>query len=228
MLADLSAVLVKLMAAWLLLGLAATWAWREKLDLGKHMLAASVRGLVQLLLLALVLDSIFSVRSRLLQALIIVAFCLFAAHTSATHHPRRMQAWLAAGAGLICACGLTLPWLAFTGAISDDTRTLIPLGSMVAANGMNAVSLMFHRMRGRGSGLSGLRAAMIPPVDTLRVTGLVHMPGIFVGMILAGATPLAAAGAQLVVLYMIVASSFTACVVSFVVMNHLHKREACA
>ena len=69
----------------------------------------------------------------------------------------------------------------------------------------------------------GLRTAMISPINTLKVVGLVHMPGIFVGMILAGSTVFAAASAQLVVLYMIVASSFTACVVSFFMVKHLHK-----
>jgi putative ABC transport system permease protein len=116
--------------------------------------------------------------------------------------------------------------LAFSGAIDADTRTLIPLGSMIAANGMNTISLMFHRMGDSGTAMDGLRQAMIPPVDTLRVAGLVHMPGIFVGMVLAGAAPLAAASAQLVVLYMIVTSSFTACMVSFLMLNHLNKAQA--
>jgi len=99
---------------------------------------------------------------------------------------------------------------------------------MLVANGMNTVSLMFNRMDGDNA-LAGLRQAMIPPVDTLRVAGLVHMPGIFVGMVLAGAAPLTAASAQLVVLYMIIASSFTACMVSFLMLNHLNKaRPACA
>jgi len=218
--------LAGLMAAWLLLFGAAAWAWREKLDLGKRMLLASLRGLVQLLLLAFVLHWIFDIRSHWAQALLVLAFCVLAARTSASHHTRPGQAWLAASLGLACACLVTLPWLAVTGAIGNDTRTLIPLGSMIAANGMNTISLMFHRMDDSGTVMDGLRQAMIPPVDTLRMAGLVHMPGIFVGMVLAGAAPLAAASAQLVVLYMIVTSSFTACMVSFLMLNHLNKAQA--
>jgi len=69
----------------------------------------------------------------------------------------------------------------------------------------------------------GLRTVMISPINTLKVVGLVHMPRIFVGVILAGSTVFAAAFAQLIVLYRIVASSFAACVVSFLMMEHLHK-----
>ncbi|MDQ6951690.1 MAG: ABC transporter permease, partial [Mariprofundales bacterium] len=33
-----------------------------------------------------------------------------------------------------------------------------------------------------GDAKAAIRTALIPPIDTLRVVGLVHMPGIFVGM----------------------------------------------
>ncbi len=97
---------------------------------------------------------------------------------------------------------------------------------MIAANGMNAVSIMFERMKSGGLAGDGIRTAMIPTVDTLKVVGLVHMPGIFVGMILAGSPPMTAASAQLIVLYMIVASSLTSCIVSLLMMNHFDKANS--
>jgi len=226
--AELSDTLIKLMAAWLLLFGAALWARREGLKLSKRMLIASLRGLVQLLALAFVLHWIFDIQSHMAQGLLVFGFCVLAGHTSAGHHAERQHAWLAASTGLACACLVTLPWLAASSAINADTRTLIPLGSMVAANGMNAISIMFERQSGGNVAGDSIRTAMIPTIDTLRVAGLVHMPGIFVGMTLAGAAPLAAASAQLVVLYMIVASSFTACMISFLMMNHLNKSKTCA
>jgi len=221
----ISDTLIKLLAAWLLIAGAAFWAHRESLGLSKRMLIASGRGLVQLLALAFVLHWIFDIRSHLAQSLLIAAFCILAGHNSASHSDGRGTTWAAAAIGLMCACLATLPWLAVSGAIGDDTRTLVPLGSMIAANGMNAISIMFERLKSGGDVGIGLKTAMIPTIDTLRVVGLVHMPGIFVGMILAGAAPMAAASAQLIVLYMIVASSFTACMVSFLLMNRLRKRK---
>jgi putative ABC transport system permease protein len=223
------------MAAWLLLAGIALWAKHESLGISRKMLIASLRGLVQLLALAFVLHWIFDIESLLAQMLMILGFCILAGHNSAKYqsgstHSKTANsvaktAWLSSTTGLVCGCAVTLPWLAFTGTIDADTRTLIPLGSMVAANGMNAISIMFERMSIGGVAGDGIRTAMIPTIDTLKVVGLVHMPGIFVGMILAGSEPLAAASAQLIVLYMIVASSFTSCLLSLLMKNHFKKAE---
>lgn len=224
--AALSDTLIKLLAAWLLLAGAALWAWRERLGLSRRMLIASLRGLLQLLALAFVLHWVFDIQSHLAQAALITGFCILAGHNSAGHFDGSRMVWLASTGGLICACLITLPWLAVTGSIADDTRTLVPLGSMVAANGMNAISIMLERLKSGSAVGGGMKTAMIPTIDTLRVLGLVHMPGIFVGMVLAGAPALDAAVAQLIILYMIIASSFTACLVSFLMMNHLKKGQA--
>jgi len=218
--------LINLMAAWLLLAGVAFWAHREGLGLSGKMLIASARGLVQLLALAFVLHWIFDIQSHLAQALLVVAFCVLAGHNSASHYDGEFKTWMASAAALICACLMTLPWLAFSGAIADDTRTLVPLGSMIAANGMNAISIMYARLKSGGIVGEGIKTAMIPTIDTLRVVGLVHMPGIFVGMVLAGASAFDAAVAQLTVLYMVTASSFVSCFVSFLLMNHFNKRKA--
>ena len=222
---NLTETLIPLLAAWLLLAGAALWARREQLNLSRRMLIASFRGLVQLLVLALILHWIFDIESRVTQILIVLGFCILAGHNSASYQVGRKRAWLSSSLGLACGCAVTLPWLAFSGTIDADTRTLIPLGSMLAANGMNAISIMFERMGNQGTAGEGIRTAMIPTIDTLKVVGLVHMPGIFVGMILAGSPPLAAASAQLIVLYMIVASSLTSCMVSLLMMNHFNKSE---
>ncbi len=217
--------LVKLLVAWLLLAGVALWAHRAELGLSRRMLYASARGLLQLLGLAFVLHWIFDISSVAAQAALIAFFCLLAGHNSASHYDGRRQSWLACSAGLMVACALTLPWLAFGGAIHSDTRALIPLGSMIAANGMNAISIMLERMKSGGAFGEGARMAMIPTLDTLRLVGLVHMPGIFVGMILAGASAIDAAVAQVTVLYMIVASSFSACMVTVLLMNHMAKSD---
>jgi putative ABC transport system permease protein len=223
--AALSDTLIKLLAAWLLLAGVAFWARCESLGLSRRMLVASLRGLLQLLALAFILHWIFDIRSHLAQAALISGFCILAGHNSASHYDSAGGTWLACAIGLVCACLIALSWLAASGSIADDTRTLVPLGSMIAANGMNAISIMLERLKSGSVVGDGIKIAMIPTIDTLRVVGLVHMPGIFVGMVLAGASALDAAVAQLIVLYMIVASSFTACLVSLLVMNHQQKGQ---
>jgi len=220
-------IITTLMAAWMLLAGVSYWSYRQELGLSKAMLIASVRAPLQLLLLAFVLHWLFDIQSHWAEAGIIALFCIFAGQTAASHHSNFRHAWIASSLGLMVACAITLPWLVLTGALDDNARTLIPMGSMVAANSMNAVAIMFDRLSPKDGGAAivdvkeGLRTAMISPINTLKVVGIVHMPGIFVGMILAGSTVFAAATAQLVVLYMIVASSFAACVMSFLMIKHL-------
>ncbi len=220
--------IINIMAAWLLLAGVSYWAHRQSLGLSKAILVASLRAPVQLLLLAFVLHALFDIRSGWAQAGIIFAFCILAGYHAAAFHHRFVHGWIGASVGLAVACMVALPWLVLVGAIENTARVVIPLGSMVVANGMNAVSIMFERLKpeaGKPAATikAGLYTAMISPINTLKVVGLVHMPGIFVGMLLAGSSVFAAATAQLVVLYMIVASSFTACVVSFLMVKHLQK-----
>ncbi len=219
-----------IMAAWLLLAGVSLWAHRQSLDLSKSILIASVRAPLQLVLLALVLHWLFDIQSHWGQAGIIIGFSILAGHNAASFFDRFSHAWIAASIGLMVSCAVTLPWLVFVGAFENTSRSIIPLGSMVVANGMNAISIMYERLKPVGGQQAvtikeGLHTAMISPINTLKIVGLVHMPGIFVGMVLAGSTVFVAASAQLVVLYMIVASSFTACVVSFLMVEYLHKGE---
>ncbi|MDX8387292.1 MAG: ABC transporter permease [Ghiorsea sp.] len=222
---------VTIMAAWMLLAGASYWSHQQALGISRSMLIASVRAPLQLMFLAFVLHWLFDIQSHWAQAGIILAFCVMAGYTAASYHPSFRHAWLAGSFGLACSCLVTLPWLVLTKAFDDNARTIIPLGSMVAANGMNAVSIMFERLKPNEKQETvtmkeGIHTAMISPINTLKVVGLIHMPGIFVGMILAGSSVFAAASAQLIVLYMIVASSFVACVLSFFMLKRLHKTSA--
>jgi putative ABC transport system permease protein len=59
-----------------------------------------------------------------------------------------------------------------------------------------------------------LRTGMLPTVDQTKVVGLVALPGAMTGMILAGASPLAAIRLQLLVMYMLLGGNAFAALVS--------------
>ncbi|MDX8397897.1 MAG: ABC transporter permease [Mariprofundaceae bacterium] len=222
--------LMILMAAWLLLAVMALWSKLLSLDLEKSMLWASLRGPIQLVALAFILQSLFEIHSHWVQLSCITFFCAMAALNSSGHGKhssiKRAYLWLSIFIALMTACAISLPWLVFTGAIEDQSRVLIPVASMIAANSMNSVSVMLHTMGKNDSLQHGLHNALIPAIDSLKTVGLVHMPGVFVGMVLAGAPPLQAASTQLIILYMIVASSFAACIISFFMISYFRKIQA--
>ena len=95
-------------------------------------------------------------------------------------------------------------------------RYVIPLAGMVYANAMNVVSLAAerlenelcdHRIVYQEARKTALRTSLIPSINTLLAVGLVSLPGMMTGQILAGVSPLIAVRYQVVIMCMIFGSS---------------------
>ena len=141
----------------------------------------------------------------------------------------RRALWTIGGTAMLVGAGLTLayvtevvlhvePWY--------DPRYLIPLFGMIIGNAMTGAALAAERLGSemesrRGEveaylalGATGARAsaeparramvaALIPAVNGLTVVGLVQLPGMMTGQILAGQSPLLAVRYQIVVAFML-------------------------
>jgi putative ABC transport system permease protein len=113
--------------------------------------------------------------------------------------------------------------LVLPGVVPRNPATLLPMGGIVVGGAMNATTLAGRRLlaeyrtrygefeAGLSIGLVPAAAfrlvagpvagdALLPALDQTRTVGLVTLPGAFVGMVLGGASPEAAAALQLVVL----------------------------
>ncbi len=94
-------------------------------------------------------------------------------------------------------------------------RYMIPLAGMIFAGSMNSVSLAAERFEAEtGAGRpidvarrSAFQAALIPILNSLFAVGLVSLPGMMTGQILAGSSPLVAARYQIVVMCMLFGAS---------------------
>lgn len=110
---------------------------------------------------------------------------------------------------------------------------MIPVGGMIIGNALNVYTQSVERFKGEvkntvetiegmialGAPLkealsfasrASVKAAMIPTLNMLQTVGIIHIPGITTGMLLAGADPLKAVSYQLAVMYMMVAVSLLA------------------
>jgi len=91
---------------------------------------------------------------------------------------------------------------------------MIPLAGMIFSNAMNSVSLAGERLYSelghhndfRRARNTALQAAMIPLINSLLAVGLVSLPGMMTGQILAGTSPLIAARYQIIVMCMVFSS----------------------
>lgn len=141
----------------------------------------------------------------------------------------RRALWTISGTAMLLGAGLTLayvtevvlhvrPWY--------DPRYLIPLFGMIVGNAMNGAALAAERLASEMEARRGeveaylalgatparaaaepvrraLVAALIPAVNGLMVVGLVQLPGMMTGQILAGQSPLLAVRYQIVVAFML-------------------------
>lgn len=206
------------------------------LHLEGDVLVATVRSFVQLLAVGYVIAFVFDGHGGL--ALAVLAVMVATASFTVGSRARDIPAVrLIAGAALVTASVCTLGVIVGLGIIPFRARAIVPLGSMVIANAMTTVALVMTRLRdelaahrrevearlslGQTSHLAALpshraalRSGMLPIVDQTKVVGLVSLPGAMTGMILAGASPLAAIRLQLVVMYMILGGNAFAAVVA--------------
>lgn len=128
---------------------------------------------------------------------------------------RRRRAVYPRALAAIGAGGLSTLALVTQGVLTadpwHDPTVLIPLGGMVFAAAMNAVSLSAERLDAelaRGAPYHdarpvALRSALIPQVNTLFAVGLVSLPGMMTGQILSGVSPLIAVRYQIMVMCML-------------------------
>ena len=209
--------------------------WRE-VGLESDLTIATVRSFVQLLAVGYALDFVFRGHG----GFTLVVLAVMVATASLTSGGRASGVPAArpiAAASITVAAAATLGLLLALGIVPMVSRVVVPLGSMIISSAMNTTSLVMSRLRqdlafnrrevearlalGQPSRQAArpwqrvaLRTGMLPTVDQTKVVGLVALPGAMTGMILAGASPLAAIRLQLLVMYMLLGGNAFAALVS--------------
>ena len=228
-----------LVATGLAVGMMLIAAWAG-IHLEKEILIALARGLVQVVAVGAVLLLIFQ-GPELLGFAILAGMMLLAAKTAEKRAEGLPDAFRVGLYGIALGGGSVILLMTWAGVIDPKLTSLIPIGSMIIANSMNAVSLALDRFQGEIRGHVGhietalalgadpktavqpyaraaVRASLIPRVDSLRSLGIVWIPGVMTGMLLAGNQPVHAALYQFVIMAMILAVSGLASLLSALLM----------
>ncbi|WP_068164219.1 ABC transporter permease [Rhodococcus phenolicus] len=197
---------------------------------------AIARGAVQLALVSLVLSGVIT-DGRWVAVVLAVMFAV--AVWTATRRIGRGTATLGIVAvAVLAGAGAALTIVFVTGAIELSPRYALAIGGIVIGNAMTVAALAGRRfleiVDSRWEEVEGwlalgatplqstadltrvaVHAALIPATDQTRTTGLVTLPGAFVGAIFGGLPPLEAGRFQIVVLAAIMAAaSITSVVVA--------------
>lgn len=189
----------------------------------KEGLYAISRLFGQLLVVGYFLGYIFQTKSvwivLAVLTVMVVASSWIALRTVAAN---RSQLFFYACVSISLCGGLTL--MLVTQIIVDikpwyQPQFMVPLGSMIFASCMNAISLGAERYfeeRERGELLhkaksAALRTALIPMTNSMFAVGLVSFPGMMTGQVLSGVDPLIAARYQIMVMSMLFGASGLSC-----------------
>lgn len=224
---SITAVLVLLLAA---------LSWALRLGIARQTLIAAVRTTVQLLLIGFVLKTLFAHDQIGWIGLIAMVMLLAAGREVMVRQQRRLSgAWgFAVGTGsmFVSTFVITIVILVI---VIDNTpwyspQYAIPMLGMMLGNTMTGISLgMDHLSKtawqhkniieGRlalGQGWQqaildirrdSMRTGMMPIINAMAAAGLVSLPGMMTGQILAGNPPLEAVKYQILIMFMISAGT---------------------
>ncbi|WP_458701000.1 ABC transporter permease [Sulfurospirillum sp. 1307] len=183
-----------------------------------EILYASIRMLLQLLLIGYLLSYVFAAKTSYMTVLIVIVMISAASMITLrniTFKSRKIykNIFVAIFVGGSVNLFLVLYFVLHVDAF-DNPRYIIPIAGMLYANCMNAVSLVAERFeRERESHdyqkarANSLKASLIPQINSFLAVGLVSLPGMMTGQILSGVDPIVAVRYQIMVMFMILGSS---------------------
>ncbi len=210
-------------------------ARRRRIQVGLDLVVALVRGLAQIAAVGSVL--LLMLEGPGWTAALALAAMMAAAGATSARRAKKVPGALAISfTAIAVGSGSVIALMSLARVIEPKVLVLVPVGSMLIANAMNANALALERFRAEvaahareveaalalGAGpevavaryvQSSFGASLIPAIDNLRSLGIVWIPGLMTGMVLSGTPPLRAAVYQFVILAMIFASSGLTCLV---------------
>jgi len=215
---------------------AVSLSWMNQLKLEREIVLSSLRATLQLIAVGFLLTAIFKIQQREFHFLILLAMCLVAAGISGGRGKAIPHSYAIAFVGILIGSLIPFMVLYAVGIIQPEARFMIPLGGMVIGNSMKASSVALNRLTAefqhqkrqietllslgasarqaaKGVIQPAIKAGLIPTLDTMKSVGLVHLPGIMTGYLIAGGDPLTAVKFQLAIIYMLAGTSGITCLV---------------
>ncbi len=204
-------------------------AW-QRLGLEGSLAMATVRTIMQLLVVGYVLEIVFALSNPWAVLAVIVVMASIATIVARNRISQKVPHLLPiVGGSILISTALTLAYVNLLILQPDpwyQPQNLVPLAGILLGNAMNAAAIGGERLVTtlNNSRLEiethlslgatpnqataqycreALKAGLIPTLNTMMVVGIVTLPGIITGQILAGASPLNAALYQILIMFML-------------------------
>lgn len=218
------------------------FSYSQKLKLERETIFSVARAIVQLFAVGYVLNYIFGLNNPLFTTLLLLIMSFNAAFNAAKRGKGVHNGLPISFLSIVAGTAATLAVLVFSGAVRYLPNQIIPVSGMIISNAMVALGLCYRQMSADfqsrrdeietklclGADIlpssieivrGAIRTGMIPTIDSAKTLGIVSLPGMMTGLILAGVSPLQAIRYQILVTFMLLSttaiSSFLACFLSY-------------
>ncbi|CAC6135143.1 ABC transporter ATP-binding protein [Staphylococcus aureus] len=200
-------------------------SYKEGLHIIKDLIVATLRAVVQLIILGFLLHYIFKINDKWLLVLCVFVIIVNASwNTISRSSPVMHHVFLISFVAIFVGTALPLADTIATGAIQFTANEVIPIGGMLANNGLIAINLAYQnldrafvqdgtniesklslaatpKLASKGAIRESIRLAIVPTIDSVKTYGLVSIPGMMTGLIIGGVPPLQAIKFQLLVVF---------------------------
>ncbi|WP_412518263.1 ABC transporter permease [Staphylococcus simulans] len=206
---------------------------KEKLNIAKDLIIASIRAVIQLVILGYILHFIFDLNEPWILILFVLIIIINASWNTISRASKVMHHvfWISF-ISIFIGTAIPLAVIVSVGAIKFTGNELIPIAGMLANNGLIAINLAYQnldrafvkeygtiecklalaatpKLASKSAVRESIKLAIVPTIDSVKTYGLVSIPGMMTGMIISGVDPLQAIKFQLLVVFIHTTATIT-------------------
>lgn len=218
------------------------FSYWQKLKLEKEVIIGVIRAVVQLIIVGYVLEYIFGLKSPVFTTLLLIFMIFNAAYNAAKRGNDVKNGFYISFLSISIGTIATLTILVASKTIEYEPYQIIPVSGMIIGNAMVALGLCYRQIASDfknkrdevetklslGADIlpssidiirNCIKTGMLPTIDSAKTLGIVSLPGMMTGLILAGSSPMEAIKYQIMVTFMLLSTSsiasFIACYLAY-------------
>ncbi|WP_248929523.1 ABC transporter permease [Paenibacillus hamazuiensis] len=202
----------------------------QKLGLERDIAVGTIRSAIQLFLVGYVLQFVFHADHPVFILFIVMIMIAVASWNAGSRAKVVPGIRLRVVLTIALTEALTMALLLGLHIVERTPQYIIPLSGMTIGSSMVVAGLFINHMNREVQSVSGeieallalgaaprqaihdslkraVRSSMIPTIDTMKTVGIVQLPGMMTGMIVAGASPVEAVKYQILIMFVLSASA---------------------
>ena len=218
------------------------FSYYQKLNLEKETIIGVIRAIIQLTIVGYLLNFIFGLKNPFFTTLLLLFMTINAAYNASKRGKGIKNGFIISFIAIGIGAFITLFILVASGAIKYEPYQIIPIGGMIISNAMVAIGLCYKQLLSNfknkreevetklalGADIlpssieiirDAIKTGMLPTIDSMKTLGIVALPGMMTGLILAGTSPIEAIKFQIMVTFMLLSTtsiaSFLACYLAY-------------